>query len=51
MTMRLFAFVAVLLTGSSLATARPPDPCPLTSTVTDAKVKPGDVLVVPQTMY
>src|SRR4029077_12280645 len=38
MTMRLFAFVAVLLTGSSLATARPPDPCPLTSTVADAKV-------------
>jgi len=36
--MRLVAFVAVLLAGCSLAAARPPDPCSLTSTVTDAKL-------------
>jgi hypothetical protein len=36
--MRLVAFITVLLTGCSLATARPPEPCSLTSTVTDAKL-------------
>ena len=36
--MRLVAFITVLLMGCSLATARPPDPCSLTSTVTDAKL-------------
>lgn len=38
MTKRMVAFIAVLLAGSALATARPPDPCSLTSTVTDAKL-------------
>ena len=38
MTRRVVAGIAVLLAASSLATARPPDPCSLTSTVTDAKV-------------
>lgn len=36
--MRLVAFIAVLLLGCSLATARPADQCSLTSTVTDAKL-------------
>jgi hypothetical protein len=38
MTMRLIASITILLTACSLATARPPDRCLLTSTVTDAKV-------------
>jgi len=38
MTMRLVAFLTVLLIGCSLVVARPPDPCSLTSTVTDAKL-------------
>jgi hypothetical protein len=38
MTMRLFAFITVLLIGCSLAAARPSDPCSLTPTVTDAKL-------------
>jgi hypothetical protein len=38
MTKRTVVFSAVLLAGSSLATARPPDPCSPTSTVTDAKL-------------
>src|SRR5204862_8306472 len=37
-TNRMVAFIAVLLAGFSVATARPPDPCSLTSTVTDAKL-------------
>jgi len=36
--MRLAAFLIVLFIGCSLASARPPDPCSLTSTVTDAKL-------------
>jgi hypothetical protein len=36
--MRLVAFITVLLMGCSLVAARPPDPCSLTSTVTDAKL-------------
>lgn len=36
--MRLVAFIAVFLLGCSLATARPDDPCSLTSTVADAKL-------------
>src|ERR1700751_830957 len=36
--MRLIASITILLVGCSLATARPPDPCSLTSTVTDARL-------------
>jgi len=36
--MRLVAFITVLLMGYSVVAARPPDPCSLTSTVTDAKL-------------
>lgn len=36
--MRLVASIAVFLLGCSLATARPADPCSLTSTVADAKL-------------
>ena len=38
MVMRLVAFIPVLLAGCSVAAARPPDPCSLTSTLPDAKV-------------
>ena len=38
MTMRHFAFITVLLIGSTVVAARPPDPCSLISTVTDAKL-------------
>lgn len=36
--MRLVAFITVVLMGCSLVAARPPDPCSLASTVTDAKL-------------
>jgi len=38
MTVRLLASIILLLAGCSLASARPADPCSLTSTVTDAKL-------------
>lgn len=36
--MRLFAFITVLPSSCSLATARPTDPCSFTSTVSDARL-------------